>query len=249
MLGTRDLSGAFGSRRPGAVRPPPSAAAEDGTCTCWRDALAGDTAQDHSKDHSECPTVRLRRPTRQDRQLLEAMYERCSRETQYFRFLRPVPTLPSSYLEAVLGTVPGVDALVAEAPSGPPGVIALGSTHENQYGGAEVALLVEDTWQRRGIGSLMLRRLADQARERGVTTLVATMAAEHRWLLRAMSNILGPVQTRLEGATVDVAVPLFAPTPGLGRPSAPMARRTRSRSCETRSALCPGPSHPPLSVE
>ncbi|MEV0640147.1 GNAT family N-acetyltransferase [Streptomyces sp. NPDC050619] len=46
--------------------------------------------------------------------------------------------------------------------------LALGSTAPYRPGVAEAGVLVEDAWQRRGVGGLLLRRLAERCRRRGV---------------------------------------------------------------------------------
>jgi RimJ/RimL family protein N-acetyltransferase len=117
---------------------------------------------------------------------LRRFFHRLSAETVYRRFFRPVVS-PSDSVLRYLCTVDhrDRDALVAVVrPSGPEGaeeVVAvarydrLGSTEE-----AEVAIVVEDAWQGRGIGSDLLRRLAVLAESRGLEVFTATMLGDNR---------------------------------------------------------------------
>jgi GNAT superfamily N-acetyltransferase len=49
---------------------------------------------------------------------------------------------------------------------------------------AEIAVTVDDRWQRMGLGTALVRALADSARPHGITTLTATMLTENRPALR-----------------------------------------------------------------
>jgi GNAT superfamily N-acetyltransferase len=48
---------------------------------------------------------------------------------------------------------------------------------------AEVAIIVEDGWQSKGVGKSLLRRLAEDARHRGIETFVGTVLLENRRML------------------------------------------------------------------
>lgn len=53
---------------------------------------------------------------------------------------------------------------------------------------AEIAVLVEDSYQRQGIGSTMLRMLIAHADHRDIATLQATVLAEQEWILPFMRS-------------------------------------------------------------
>jgi GNAT superfamily N-acetyltransferase len=62
--------------------------------------------------------------------------------------------------------------------------------------GAEAAVLVEDAWQRQGLGMRVLERAVDDAARHGVTELAADVAFDSPHALRMLS--------RLGAATVSV---------------------------------------------
>ena len=64
----------------------------------------------------------------------------------------------------------------------PGGTVALASCRLVDEGAAELGLLVEDAWQRRGLGSLLLGGLAAHARAAGLRVLRAQLLAEHAWI-------------------------------------------------------------------
>jgi GNAT superfamily N-acetyltransferase len=73
---------------------------------------------------------------------------------------------------------------------------------------AEVSVVVADAWQHRGLGPLLLRRLARLARRRGIAAFTGTTAGENRpaqLMLRALSPA---VRASAAGGAVEFEVPL-----------------------------------------
>jgi len=73
---------------------------------------------------------------------------------------------------------------------------------------AEVAFVVTDDHQRRGIGALLLDHLADAARGHGVQRFVAQTLSENRDMLGVFFASGFPVETTSEGGTVTVRFPI-----------------------------------------
>ncbi|HEY0002707.1 MAG TPA: GNAT family N-acetyltransferase [Actinoplanes sp.] len=71
----------------------------------------------------------------------------------------------------------------------------------------EIALLVEDGWQRRGIGTALLRRLRTHAERSRIAALVAHTAADNVAMLRTL-NRLGDGDTDRDGVLVSVTLPV-----------------------------------------
>jgi GNAT superfamily N-acetyltransferase len=71
----------------------------------------------------------------------------------------------------------------------------------------EVALLVEDAWQRRGVGTALLRRLLEYARQAGSAAVVAHAGADNVAMLRTLRRI-GSGTTDRDGAMVSVTMPV-----------------------------------------
>ena len=53
---------------------------------------------------------------------------------------------------------------------------------------AETAIIVEDAWQRRGIGRQLMTELVDQARRRGVCTIIARILGDNDGALRFVTH-------------------------------------------------------------
>jgi RimJ/RimL family protein N-acetyltransferase len=73
---------------------------------------------------------------------------------------------------------------------------------------AEVAFLVTDEWQGRGLGSLLLSRLADHAESHGLSTLVADVLPSNRAMLTVFERSGYPVELRFDEHGVEVEIDL-----------------------------------------
>jgi GNAT superfamily N-acetyltransferase len=151
-----------------------------------------------------------------DKDGLSAAFERLSEESRYRRFLSPHARLT----EAELRYFTEVDhhdheALVAFDPRTGDGIgVARFVRHRGERESAEVAVAVADDWQGRGVGTELLLRLADRARQEGVTRFTALALADND-PIRHLLGGLGATRVVDEGqGTVELSVEI--PEEGLG---------------------------------
>ena len=153
----------------------------------------------------------IRRITPEDKPLLVAHFERLGEQSRYQRFLGSPKCLSSTQLKYLTEVDHhSHEALIALAPGGAEIVgVARYVLDPSNRDEAEVAIAIVDDWQGRGVGTALLRRLADRAREEGIATFTATCLASNRAIL-ALFRRLG--ETSVVGAptagTVDVRVQL-----------------------------------------
>jgi GNAT superfamily N-acetyltransferase len=144
-----------------------------------------------------------------DAAALADMFARCGRESRYGRFHGLLHELPSAYLaEALAADAVLHDALVL---THGPATVALASARRVEDPGetaVEVGLLVEDAWQGRGLGTLLLTSLAARARRRGIVLLRCDVLAARQHLVEVVRRTLGPVAVRRDGIAVHVEVRL-----------------------------------------
>jgi GNAT superfamily N-acetyltransferase len=118
------------------------------------------------RDGSE---VRMRAATPTDAPLVAALHARCSPAARRARFLSPAPRLDPAELDRLLGGDDGEAVLAVTVDGGSAvGVATLGPDGPSA---ARFGVLVEDAWHGRGVGTSLLRRVADMAAERGVAEL------------------------------------------------------------------------------
>lgn len=127
-------------------------------------------------------TAHLRPIRPADADGLVEFYELVSDQSKYFRFFAPMPQLS----ERDLHRFTHVDhrSRVAFVLTVAEQIIAVASYERLDTGDAEVAFLVQDAHQGRGIGQLMLEHLAQAARERGVHRFVAEVLPENQRMLQ-----------------------------------------------------------------
>jgi GNAT superfamily N-acetyltransferase len=153
-----------------------------------------------------------------------AMWERCSLATRMARFHAPVRDIPASYLKAVLSD-PAANILAVREPAG--GVVALASLIRSPGSGtAELGVLVEDAWQRRGIGRRLVAYLVAAAPARGITTLTAAVLAGNAEVAGLLRQVPGQFCIAGDGEILNVRVRLGCFPEGR-RPEALPARQPR----------------------
>ena len=154
--------------------------------------------------------VRQLLPT--DRDELAVRYGELSPAARRLRFFNAPDHLSSKLLDYLMD-VDGVDrcALVAFAidEEGSPGVgLARYSRSRDEPECAEAAVTVLDAHQSRGIATVLLHRLAEHARQQGISTFTASVMWENRALLDALRAFGADVAPSEPGvASVRVAVP------------------------------------------
>ncbi|MCX4707389.1 GNAT family N-acetyltransferase [Streptomyces fimicarius] len=164
--------------------------------------------------------ITVRRADRGDLAAARAMHDRCSQRTLGLRYHGPVKDA-DRYLDHLLSPRFG-RTLAVQTASGK--LVALG--HLLWDGDeTEVALLVEDDWQRRGIGSELLGRLVALAVEAGCDSVYAVTQSHNTGMVAAMRALELPLDYQIEEGTLVITARLT--TEGAARPSAPAEQARR----------------------
>ncbi|MET8541355.1 GNAT family N-acetyltransferase [Kitasatospora sp. NPDC004799] len=154
------------------------------------------------------PDLLLRPAGPADRAAALAMHGRCSPASLRLRYHGPVRDA-GRYLDHLLDARHGRSYAVT-APDGR--IVALGHLMWDD-GEAELAVLVEDAWQRRGLGLAVLRRLSAAARAAGVRTVYAVTHGTNTGLIAAMRGLDAPLDFHPEDGTLVITATLSAGDP------------------------------------
>jgi RimJ/RimL family protein N-acetyltransferase/nucleotide-binding universal stress UspA family protein len=163
------------------------------------------SSQVHLRDGSEA----LVRPiSPDDRDRLSSAFAALSDRSRYLRFQAPMAQLTDRQL-AYLTSVDHHDheALIALDP-GEEEIVGVARFVRVQGAQAECAITVADDWQGRGLGTELLDRLVERAREEGVERFSAVVLAENSEAIRLLERLgdaaRRPVGTQIE---LDIALP------------------------------------------
>jgi len=144
---------------------------------------------------------------------LQRFHHRLSERSIYLRFFAAKPEL--SDREAVYFT--NLDkinrfALVAVDPERPEEIVGVVSfDREGTTERAEYAAEVEDSWQGRGLGLALTRRLVEAALKRDVRTLTAFVLPQNRGMLHLLRGLGLPERLRYEDGTDYIEIDLSPP--------------------------------------
>jgi GNAT superfamily N-acetyltransferase len=151
---------------------------------------------------------------------LRALVDRCSFDTLYRRFhgatgapLRRAMARVAcadgdahrSWVAVVDGTLRGVATLA-----------------RSRSGEVEAAFLVEDAWQRRGVGRALAARLRAEARRSGLASLTAMIQGDNTGAVRFARAVAPGVDVTFDGAAeYRLAIPVPPPVSRAGRARSP----------------------------
>ncbi|WP_448627893.1 bifunctional acetate--CoA ligase family protein/GNAT family N-acetyltransferase [Geodermatophilus sp. URMC 64] len=175
---------------PPAVEPPPPPAH-------WEaDVIAADGG-----------TVHLRPICPEDAEGLVGLMERSSDQTRYYRFFGPMKRLSERDLHRFTH-VDHVDRVAFVLLLGGD---LIGVGRYDRLPGtdeAEVAFLIEDAHQGRGLGSVLLEHLAAAARERGVAKFVAEVLSQNARMVRVFLDAGYEPRREYEDGVVHLTFPI-----------------------------------------
>lgn len=158
--------------------------------------------------NGECIVIRPVRST--DETLLHGMFYRLSEETLYKRFCGIVKYMPHKDLQryCTIDYVNDLTLVATMTVSDVERIVALASYNVNNVTGfAEVAMVVDDECQGRGIGRELMQKLTQMARARSVKGFTAYILGYNSPMLRVFESAGFPVEVTPEGDGLGVRIP------------------------------------------
>jgi L-amino acid N-acyltransferase YncA len=200
--------------------------------------------QDGPRPGSAVPE--LRRATVEDAEAVVAMHDRCSYESRTRRYHVPMPRLTvrtARHLSAPAGGISVVasagDAVIGMATAAPWEELGTDDTSV-----MEIAVLVEDGWQRQGLGTALLARVIREARLLGADRAVCMVQPENTAMLRTVEGLRMRTRVVQDSGHLMVTVALSDQSLSheVDRPTVPY-RQGRATTAHNRpSARSAGPS-------
>jgi L-amino acid N-acyltransferase YncA len=153
--------------------------------------------------------VEIRSLERADRRGLAAGAARLSERTRYLRFASSKSHLTDRELDWLTDLDHhSREALLAVDPATREGIaVARYAELSDEPGVVDLAVTVNDAWQKRGLGGQLLSRVIDRAREEGHRAMRATILAENAASL-ALVRRAGFLLRSRDGVLVEFELPL-----------------------------------------
>jgi GNAT superfamily N-acetyltransferase len=153
----------------------------------------------------------LIRPVRpDDKPLFVAGFERLSDESRYLRFMGYKKILSLRDLEFFTEldhedheAIGAIDPFTGEGLA-----VARYMRFADDPTSAEAALAVIDAWQGRGLGSALLERLVERAREQGIERFLATLLTDNKAMLALFQRIGDVAVLSHVGETIKIEIAL-----------------------------------------
>jgi GNAT superfamily N-acetyltransferase len=156
--------------------------------------------------------IAVRRAEPGDRTAAAAMHGRCSSRTLRQRYHGPVGDV-DRYLAHLLDPRHG-QTLAVESEDGT--IVALAHLLWDDDA-AEIAVLVEDAWQRHGIGGALVQRLTELARTAGVDEVYAVTNSSNSGMIATLRGLEVPLDYQVEEGTLVITAHLSS-SPALTAP-------------------------------
>lgn len=190
--------------------------------------------REHSVENSRDGADVVVRPVRMsDEEALQDLFYSLSDESARLRFMARKSAYPHEEMQKLVAAdYVEAFALVACEPrtSEIIGMARYDMDPATRFG--DVAFAVRDTWQRRGIGSMLMRRMLAAAKANGLRGFRADVLAVNRGMLMVFQQSGLSVHSRFDGAAYHLEMPFDAQpstsqhaAPGAATPPAPIPQR------------------------
>jgi len=185
---------------------------------------------------SDGGTVHIRPVMPSDAEAIDAFHVRQSRETIYFRYFSPLPKLSARDLDRIVN-IDYVSRMALVALLGDE-VVGLASYDIwPDHNEAEVAFMVDEQHQGRGLATVLLEYLAVAARENGLDGLTATVLPTNRKMLGVFHDAGFQVASAFEEGLIEVRLGIEPTAEGRALIE---ERERRSEAASVTRLLAPG---------
>lgn len=154
--------------------------------------------------------VRFRQIRPSDEEGMRRLFYRFSKEAVYYRYFAPVATMPhekmQAYVNADCADTVSIVGLVAEG-AGERLIAEARYVAETGRPWAEVAFVVDEAVQGKGIATFILHMLVEAARQRGIKGFTAQVLATNKAMLSVFEKGGLALEAKLNQGVYDIRIP------------------------------------------
>ncbi len=154
-----------------------------------------------------------------DESKLRELFYKLSPKSVHYRFFCMIKSMPHEKLQELLKIDYESDMAIVVLPDTSDGAAIIGIAHymkESHTNFAEAAFLVADDRQGKGVGTALMKTLAEIALHRGLAGFAATVLADNERMLRVFHRCGYPVESKLTEGVYSLRIPFI-------RANSPMA--------------------------
>lgn len=165
-------------------------------------------------------TIRFRAIKPSDEEQMRKLFYRFSDKAVYYRYFSPIKTMPHAKMQEYVNVdFKRVMAIVGlEGESGQGRIIAEAryalSAHSPH---ADVAFVVDEQFQGKGIATYLFKRLIQIARERGVLGFTADVLATNKGMMKVFERSPYPISAVMDSGVYELSIPFDNVKKGHGR--------------------------------
>jgi len=152
-------------------------------------------------------SLRFRALRPSDEEGMRRLFYRFSSESRYLRFFTALKAMPHAKMQQYVNVDyrNALSIVGLEGPSGQGRIVAearyvLGQKSRD----AEIAIFVDENYQKRGIGTAMIKTLIRLARHRGIPALTADILSSNRAMIRVIEKCDQPVTSTFDCGVYEV---------------------------------------------
>jgi acetyltransferase len=153
--------------------------------------------------------IRLRPIRPDDAPRLVELYDRLSQQSAYQRFFTVMQRLPPDWARflAAVDHRRRFALVVEDVAASEPTLVGVARYEPVPHDDAvELAVVVQDSWQGQGLGTLLLRELVHAAEVNGIHRFRAYVLAENRKMLHLLSRHTEVSECRRDGSVIEVTM-------------------------------------------
>jgi len=166
------------------------------------------TDRDSTAELLDGSVISIRRLRPENGDDIVRLYETLTDDERYYRFFTMRPAHLQAWARSLAEIKEGQCSLGAFDSENLLGVANYFACRDPGY--AEVAIVVAHSEHLRGVGTALLRRLGEIARQDGFHHFVADVLTENHPMLRVLSDSGWPCTRRLEGSVLSIEIDLDA---------------------------------------
>ncbi|HPF38345.1 MAG TPA: GNAT family N-acetyltransferase [Phycisphaerae bacterium] len=145
-----------------------------------------------------------------DEPLLRDMFYKLSDESVHYRFFRMIKSMPHEKLQEMLHVDYEADMVLVVMTDRDESAEMVGIAHYSRNprdNFADAAFLVRDDFQNQGIGTLLMNRLVDAARENRIAGFTADVLIDNQGMLKIFHKCGFPVESEMEDGVYALKIP------------------------------------------